>query len=64
MNEGLKLKDAVALLLKLGLKAGRSQTKAPAHRVTLPLIVCKQRAVLTPDQVAEALLAQEVAWQS
>jgi hypothetical protein len=64
LNKGLKLKDAMAVLLKLGLKAGRSQTKVPAHRVTLPLITCKQKAELTPEQVADALLTQEVAWHS
>lgn len=64
LSKGMKLKDMVALLLKLGLKAGRAQAKAPAHRVALPLIVCKQKTELTPDQVADALLAQEVEWRS
>jgi hypothetical protein len=64
LNEGLKLKDAMAALLKLGLKADRSQTKTPAHRVNVPLITCKQRAELTPEQVADTLLAQEVAWHA
>jgi hypothetical protein len=65
LNEGLKLKDAMALLLKQGLKAGRSQAKSPpAHRVVLPLITCKQRAALSPEQVADALLTQEIEWHS
>ena len=64
LEEGLKLKDAMALLLKLGLKADRGETKTPAHRVTLPLVKCKQQAELTPEQVADTLLAQEAEWHS
>ncbi len=64
LNEGLKLKDSMAALLRLGLKARRSQTARPASRVVVPIITCKQRAALTPEQVAESLLAQEVEWHS
>lgn len=64
LNEGLKLKEAMAILLKLGLQAGRHQTKAPAHRVTLPLITCSRGGELTPEQVAGTLLAQEAEWHS
>jgi hypothetical protein len=64
LNKGLKLKDAMAVLLKQGLKASRDQPKTPAQRVTVPLIICKQRAELTSEQVAETLLAQEVEWHS
>jgi len=64
LNEGLKLKDAMAVLLKLGLKARHSVTNAPAQRVSLPLVICKQRAELTPEQVANTLLAQEAEWHS
>lgn len=64
LNEGLKLKDTMAMLLKLGLKARRNQTEAPAKRVLLPLVICKQRAELTPEQVADTLLTQEAEWHS
>lgn len=64
LNEGLKLKDAMAVLLKLGLKARRNETNAPGQRVSLPLVTCKQRAELTPEQVTETLLEQEAKWHS
>jgi hypothetical protein len=64
LNQGMKLKDAMAALLKQGLKAGRSSGRAPAHRVSLPLIACKRQGELTPEQVAEVLLAQETQWHS
>lgn len=62
-EEGLKLKDLFADLLRLGL----SQPAAPQpvrRRVRLPLVVCAHEARpevdLTPDRVAEILMAQEV----
>lgn len=76
LQEGRKLKDAVADLLRKGLAnrptpvSNKSARKAP--RVTtdketgLPLIVCNQAAApheeMTPERVAEILLAQEVEW--
>ena len=62
LNEGAKLKDAMAALLKRGLRAGKS--KSTPRRVKLPLIACKRRAELTPDQVAAALIKQEAEWRS
>lgn len=76
VREGRKLKDAVADLLRIGL--ARSQASPPpasaqkSPRITtdpqtgLPLIVCKQAAApdeeMTPERVADILLAQEVEW--
>jgi len=73
LRDGLKLKDAVADLLQKGLAAvkpsnrhvgGPSVTKD--KRTGLPLIRCKPAASegeeLTPERVAEILLAQETDW--
>jgi hypothetical protein len=73
LHEGRKLKDTVADLLRKGLAAARdTELETASARVTtdkktgLPLIVCKHAAApgeeLTPDRVAEILLAQEVEW--
>jgi hypothetical protein len=73
LHDGRKLKDAVAALLRKGLKVAMdTQPDAPAPVVTtdkktgLPLIECKQAASsqeeLTPERVAETLLAQELEW--
>jgi plasmid stability protein len=73
LHEGRKLKDAVADLLRKGLAAATTEPDAPAPAVTkdkktrLPLIECKQAASpteeLTPERVAEILLAQEAGWE-
>ena len=74
VHEGRKLKDAVADLLRKGLDAARDeQPEAPApvlardRKTGLPLIECKRSALpedeLTPERVADILLAQEVGWQ-
>jgi len=68
-----KLKDAVAELLRKGLAvAADTEPNALAPVITrdkktgLPLIVCKQAAApeeeMTPERVADLLLAQEVVW--
>jgi hypothetical protein len=62
LNEGTKLKDTMAALLRRGLQAGKAG--AAKRRVKLPLIACKRRAELTPDQVAAALSQQEAEWHS
>jgi hypothetical protein len=62
LNEGLKLQDAIAALLELGLKARRSTNNAPANRVSLPLLVCKQRAEITPEKLSDLLIAQDAQW--
>jgi plasmid stability protein len=72
LQDGRKLKDAVADLLRKGLAAAANEKPADhAPAVTtdkqtgLPLIKCKHTATpeaeLTPERVAEILLAQEVA---
>ena len=73
LREGRKLKDAVADLLRKGLAVATS-TKPDAQgpvitrdkKTGLPLIECKQAAApqeeMTPERVADILLAQEVEW--
>jgi hypothetical protein len=73
VQDGQKLKDAVADLLRKGLAVSAdAEPDAPLPVVTkdketgLPLIKCKHGAVpdaaMTPDRVAEVLLGQEVEW--
>jgi hypothetical protein len=73
VHEGQKLKDTVADLLRKGLaaQANDSADVAPPVIATdkktgLPLIQCKHSAApgeeLTPERVADILLAQEVEW--
>jgi hypothetical protein len=73
LQDGRKLKDAVADLLQKGLKVAMdTQPDASEPVITidkktgLPLIECKQAASsqdeLTPERVAEILLAQEAEW--
>ena len=73
VREGRKLKDAVAELLRKGLAvATDTEPNEPApviikdKKTGLPLIVCKHAASpeeeMTPERVADILLAQEVEW--
>jgi len=73
LQDGRKLKDAVADLLRKGLAAvTHTEADLMAPSVTkdkhtgLPLIHCKQAASpqeeLTPDRVADILLTQEMDW--
>ena len=73
LHDGRKLKDAVADLLRKGLRVAMdARPDAPTPVVTtdkktgLPLIECKQAASsseeVTPERLAEILLAQEVEW--
>lgn len=63
-HEGRKLRDVATEIFRRGLSQPNSQSESPRHRVQLPLIECPR--TLTPewtaDQVAEALLKQEVEW--
>ncbi len=71
LHDGRKLKDAVADLLRKGLAADE-EADAPAPVISkdkktgLPLIECKHAAskqeALTPQRVADILLAQEAGW--
>jgi plasmid stability protein len=72
LREGRKLKDAVADLLRKGLAvAVDAEIQAPViskdKKTGLPVIACKQAATphdeMTPERVADILLAQEVEWQ-
>lgn len=74
LQDGRKLKDAVADLLRRGLKAAAEaepDTTKPTiitdKKTGLPVILCKRDASpqeeLTPERVAEILLAQETEWQ-
>jgi hypothetical protein len=73
LKEGRKLKDAIADLLRKGLNAAMDSEAAGQGPVVttdphtgLPLIECNQAAApgeeMTPERVAEILLAQEVEW--
>lgn len=73
LREGRKLKDAVADLLRNGLKvaadkeaAGLEPVISKDKKTGLPAIRCKKVAPLgkelTPERVAEILVAQEVEW--
>jgi plasmid stability protein len=73
LRDGRKLKDAVADLLLKGLAVAtdpRPDAVAPVistdKKTGLPLIECKQAASpeeeLTPERVADILLAQEMEW--
>ena len=74
LHEGRKLKDEVADLLRKGLAvAAESQAEKVAAPVTrdkrtgLPVIKCMHPASaseeVTPERVANLLLAQEAGWQ-
>lgn len=62
VHEGGKLKDTVADLLRKGLRECTAKGGAKPSRVKLPLVQCRRAAVLTPEQVAAALLKQETEW--
>ena len=70
LHEGRKFKDAVAELLRRGLAAPPEPVEEPLvvrdKKTGLPLIECKQAASageeLTPERVADVLLAQEAGW--
>jgi hypothetical protein len=73
VQDGQKLKDAVADLLRKGLAAtADAELDAPTPVVVtdketgLPVIECKHAAVadaaMTPNRVAEILLAQDAEW--
>ena len=71
VREGRKLKDAVADLLRKGLAADdEAEAQLPViakdKKTGLPVVVCNQAAApedeMTPERVADILLAQEVEW--
>lgn len=73
LQDGRKLKDAVADLLRKGLTVTMDAQHEPEEPTVttdkksgLPLIVSKRfpakHEELTPDRIAEILLAQEVEW--
>jgi hypothetical protein len=73
LRNGQKLKDAVADLLRKGLSVvAKAEPVTGEAEITtdpltgLPLIVCKRKPSpeeeLTPERVADILLAQEVEW--
>jgi plasmid stability protein len=72
LRDGRKLKDAVADLLRKGLAADAAPAIEEAvigkdKKTGLPLILGKKAASphdeMTPERVADILLAQEVTWQ-
>jgi plasmid stability protein len=62
VNDGRKLKDTMADLLRKGLRARTSRRALKSGRVQLPLVQCRRVGDLTPDQVSIALQEQEAAW--
>ena len=71
VKEGRKLKDAVADLLRKGLvvdsQADLAEPVVTKHKTTgLPVIEVKHAAApgreMTPERIADILLAQEVEW--
>jgi plasmid stability protein len=63
VNEGRRLKDVLADLLRRGLASERDPLEGARRRVRLPLVVCAHPALpgyeLTPDRVSELLVAEE-----
>jgi hypothetical protein len=63
VDEGRPLKHVVADLLRLGLAAERGAVEGGRRKVRLPLVLCAHPAFpgdeLTPDRVAELLVADE-----
>ena len=63
VKENRKLKDTVAELLRRGLSRESAASSRRARRVELPLVRCaheaKPEVEMTPERVAEVLLAQE-----
>jgi plasmid stability protein len=74
LHDGRKLRDAVADLLRKGLAVAKEAKKEAQEPVVgrdkktgLPRIECKHAAPpaeeMTPERVAEILLAQEAGWR-
>ncbi len=63
VNENRRLKDAIADLLRRGLSQETRDRPVRRERVQLPLVRCAHGArpeeEMTPDRVAEVLLAEE-----
>ncbi len=63
VNEGRRLKDVLADLLRRGLASEQDPHEGARRRVRLPLVICAHPALpgyeLTPDRVAELLVAEE-----
>lgn len=61
-----KLKDLVAELLRRGLAEVETAGSRTGHRVSLPIVHSRRSASsgksLTPEEVDQILLDQEVAW--
>jgi hypothetical protein len=67
VQEGRKFKDVAAEIFRRGLAQPKlAANSGSRQRVKLPLIQCRHpaasNATLTPDQVAEVLLKQDVEW--
>ena len=60
--DGRKLKDAMADVLREGLAARHARATSRQNRVRLPLVQCRRAAALTPDQVTDVLLKQDITW--
>ncbi|MBT9583860.1 antitoxin [bacterium] len=69
IQEGRKLKDLIAELLRRGLEAPQSLSGGqPCYlgydeHSRLPVVKCRDSRPLSPERVAEILLEQECSWQ-
>ena len=69
VQEGRKFKDVATEVFRRGLAQPRiAESSGGGQRVELPLIQCRHlatsRAKLTPNQVADVLLKQELEWSN
>lgn len=66
VHEHRKFKDVAAEIFRRGLASQEKPARNTLRRVKLPLIKCRHPAVpaseMTPEQVAEVLLKQDVEW--
>lgn len=63
-REGRKLRDVATEIFRRGLSQPSLQRESPQRRVKLPLIKCRTATTeWTAEQVAAALLKQEVEWR-
>ena len=68
VQQGRKLKDVIAELLRRGLDSANEPAAAltaPFEKDTitgLPVISCRRTARVSPERVSEILLEQEVEW--
>lgn len=66
VNEGRKLKEMVAELLRRGLAEEPGPRRTPPRRVRFPLVECepaRPEEEMTAERLAEILIEDETRWQ-